>query len=95
MPPPREWVERCRCEYETTKHFRREWAAGTPDERAGGVGQTAGGPRSLKSSVSATSVRGAAHAVIQLLASIPARIPVWLVDGDAFQESNRSRALFL
>jgi len=35
-----------------------------------------------------------AQALVQFLASIRATCPVWLVDGDSYQESNRSRALF-
>lgn len=36
----------------------------------------------------------AAQALVQFLASIRATCPVWLVDGDSYEESNRSRALF-
>lgn len=35
-----------------------------------------------------------AQALIQFLASIRATCPVWLLDGDSYEESNRSRALF-
>jgi len=37
----------------------------------------------------------AAQALVQFLASIRATCTVWLVDGDSYEESNRSRALFL
>jgi len=36
----------------------------------------------------------AAQALVQFLASIRAACPVWLVDGDCYEESHRSRALF-
>jgi len=34
------------------------------------------------------------HPLVQFLASLHAEIPLWLVDGDTYQEANRSRALF-
>src|ERR1035441_10045263 len=35
-----------------------------------------------------------AQALVQFLASLRAVCQVWLVDGDSYEESNRSRALF-